>query len=63
MALAGERSEPVRLGVRDHPACSVQATSRARAVQATVSRRPLGNVTLTPLAVVANVTGITEASV
>jgi integrase len=36
---------------------------RSALVQATVSRRPLGNVTLTPLAVVANVTGITEARV
>ena len=30
MALAGERSEPVRLGLRDHHACSVQATSRVQ---------------------------------
>jgi hypothetical protein len=30
MALAGERSEPVRLGLRDHHACSVQGTSRAQ---------------------------------
>ena len=30
MALAGERSEPVRLVVRDHHACSVQATSRVQ---------------------------------
>ena len=30
MALAGERSEPVRLGVRDHHACSVQRRSRVQ---------------------------------
>jgi hypothetical protein len=30
MALAGERGEPVRLGLRDHHACSVQGTSRAQ---------------------------------
>ena len=29
-ALAGERSEPVRLGVRDHHACSVQRPSRVQ---------------------------------
>jgi hypothetical protein len=28
LALAGERSEPLRLGVRDHHACSVQRRSR-----------------------------------
>jgi protein-L-isoaspartate O-methyltransferase len=44
---AGERSEPVRLGVRDHNACSVQATSRAQSDLRGVEHAPFDKIMVT----------------